>query len=172
MPFLCQWTAFSTGRECSGHGSCCCTVFPSCLTFSLGFGWLKETPEFWDFLLSTVLVEQTVPLTWADSASPVTHQEIPTSYSQSVIVAQIPKCPIYLTVQLNVARSFLNKFCQQNIMPGILYLDLNCLLMISLSVLVLREQDVCVCSPWTLRSQQGRVEGRICVGGWGSWFQF
>lgn len=83
------------------------------------FGWLRQEPELWDFLLSTVLVEQTVPLPWTDSASPVTHQEIPISYSQSVIVAQIPKCPVYLTVQLNVARSFLNKFCQQSIMPGI-----------------------------------------------------
>lgn len=62
------------------------------------FEWLKQAPESWDFLLSTVLVEQTVPLTWTDSASPVTRQEIPTSYSKSVLVAQIPECPICLTV--------------------------------------------------------------------------
>lgn len=124
-------------------------------------------------MLSTVLTEQILPLAWTDTASPG-DQELSTSYSQSVIVAQIPKCPIYLTVQLNVARSFLNKFCQQSIMLGI-YVVFGFKLLAC-------DQPPCF-GVWRLgcficvfpldtgiseERQQGRVEGRICVGGWGS----
>lgn len=96
---------------------------------------------------------------------------------QPVIVAQIPKCPVYLTVQLNVARSFLNRFCQQSIMPGICFgFEFKLLARDQPPCFGVEGTGCCICVfsldiQISEECEQGRVEGRIALEAVGSVLQ-